>query len=100
MDTVQIDPLVNIKPKWAFRRELIDKANKIYQTSEEKLSKEQYEILTKTQLNQKKHLGLINLNLNIKKKVKKQCYKEYVETNILSSEQLNSELNEWLHTIP
>jgi len=100
MDTAnQIDPLVNIKPKWALRRELINKANTIYQTMEDKLSEEQYEILTKTQLNQEETSWFNKFKLKYQKKVKKQCYKEYVETNILSSGQLNSELNEWLHTI-
>ena len=100
MDTAnQIDPLVNIKPKWALRRELINKANVIYQAMEDKLSEEQYEILTKTQLNQEEISWFNKFKLKYQKKVKKQCYKEYVETNILSYVQLNSELNEWLHTI-
>ena len=100
MDTAnKIDPLVNIKPKWALRRELLNKANKIYEKMEHHLSKEKYKILTKTQLNQEESTWFNKFKKKYQKTVKRQCYREYVDTNIIEKQDLDNELSEWLDTI-
>ena len=100
MDTAnKIDPLIDIKPKWALRRELLNKANKHLEILTESLNKEENDILNKIELNQDEYTWFNKFKKKYIKSFTKKCEKEYVDTGIFKLKELKKELNSWIDSI-
>ena len=100
MDTAnKIDPLIDIKPKWALRRELLNKANKHLEKLTESLNKEENDILNKIELNQDEYTWFNKFKKKYIKSFTKKCEKEYVDTGIFKLKELKKELNSWIDSI-
>lgn len=74
MDTLNIiDPLVEIKPRWAIRREIMDLAAKM---------RDEYNELE-----------------TFKQHLRNECKLRYVDTNLMTQKLLDAELNSWIDSI-
>ena len=94
-----VDPLVDIKPKWAISKELIDKANVLYQekigqlNDEDRKAAEIFEPTAEQQVVADKVIG------SIKSAIKDDFKSTYVDKGIMSQEALDVEVDKFIDHI-
>ena len=96
LDTLNaVDPAVQIKPMYALKNEMMDKCVVV--------RKQMYDALPESE---KIHIDNINenesqvsFNKQLKDEIRSQLRKDYVETQVLSPEQLDKEVNQWIDHI-
>lgn len=87
-----VDPLVTIKPKWIIQEEILDKCSKLRQDLVDKLPSTDKLILESGK-------DLPDFDDNLKQLIRDTCKTDYVDSNILSQDSLDAELNKWIDHI-
>lgn len=95
----KVDPLVEIKPKWAINREMMEKASKLRSTMETNLSQTEKDALIELNPSKEQEQICNNFNENLKDELKFEFKKDYVDTGVMKQEILDNELNKWINDI-
>lgn len=91
--------IVEIIPKYALNKELMEKASKISNKYKEEQCPELRELLEKSVLNEEESEKVNNYIERLKLKLVSEFRKDYVETKIISEDILFLEINKWIDYI-
>ncbi len=94
-----IDPLVNIKPKWALRKEILNYANKLYKTMTEELSEKDLKHLNSLNPTKEDEDWIIGFRGKYQLRLMNYCTRTYIDTNLLTKKELNKEIDSWIDSI-
>lgn len=100
VDTLNIiDPLVQIKPKWAINREMMEKAAKIRQDLEENLNdSEKLAMSTNNPTNDQQQF-INDFDSNFKQTLRTTFKRDYVDSGVIQQSILDNELDKWIDDI-
>lgn len=95
----KIDPLIEIKPKWAINKEMMEKAGKIRSDLENELPDTTKEALNTDDPDEEQLKICETFDTNLKNKLRQEFKKDYVDSGLINQEILNNELNKWINDI-
>lgn len=100
LDTLNgVDKQVDIKPKWAISKEMVDKAGIMYQDKVQKLTETEKQAVNALEPNAEQEQLNNDIISNVKNDIKMEFKKSYVDQGIMSQEALDVEMSKWLDHI-
>lgn len=100
IDTLnKVDPEVNIKPQWAYKQEMISKANVIRKNMINELPKSEKKAIEDPDPNPEQEQICNIFNERYRKKVIQDFKKEYVTPGLLNENVMKAEVNSWIDSI-
>ena len=94
-----IDPLVNIKPKWALRRELLNYANKLYKEMVDELEEHERTHLNVFEPTDEDNTWLNDFRNKYQIRLLNHCKQTYIDTKLLTRRELHKEIDTWIDSI-
>lgn len=94
-----VDPLVNIKPKWAINREMMEKAAKIRENLEENLNEFQKSALSSSNPSKDQQQFIDDFDSSFKQTLRNTFKTDYVDTGVIQQSILDNELDKWINDI-
>ena len=100
IDTLNyIDPLVQIKPKWALTQEMMNKCIELRKKIRERESSETSDALDSLNPSARQKTLARNFQQKLKREIERDFTRTYVDSGIMSKDMLQNELNQWLDSI-
>jgi len=95
----EADKLVTLKPKWAVKQELLNKAGRMREQMLQNQSPEFQEMYNKMDTTEEEEQLIEKFDDEFKQALRDQYKKEYVDPGILTQLDLNEELDKWIDSI-
>lgn len=100
IDTLNhIDPLVQIKPKWALTQEMMNKCIKIRKELIKRENSEISDALENPNPTARQKMLIKTFQQKLKREIERDFMRTYVDTGIMSKDMLTNELEQWLDSI-
>ena len=93
------DEIVTLKPKWAIKQELLNKAPKIRETMLATRGNDFTNMFNKAEHTPDEEKQVEDFTNLFKETLRKEYKKDYVDTNLLSQDDLDTELKEWIDAV-
>lgn len=94
-----VDDLVDIKPKWAIQRELVDKAGVLYQEKINALDEASRTAVNALDATPEQEAAADIVLQTVKQDIRDDFKRSYVDTGILTEDSLNVEVDKWIDAI-
>lgn len=94
-----VDDLVDIKPKWAIQRELVDKAGVLYQEKINALDEVSRTAVNALDATPEQEASADEILHTVKQGIRDDFKRSYVDTGILTEDALNVEVDKWIDAI-
>lgn len=99
LDAMDAEEIVTLKPKWAIKQELLNKAPKIRDTMVEAKGEEFKTMFNKASHTPEEEVSIEAFTNDFKNNLRSEYKKDYVDSGLLTQEDLDTELNGWIDAI-
>lgn len=100
IDTLNgVDPLVQIKPKWALTQEMMNKCAALRKQLISRESSETADAFESESANARQRQLINTFNEKFKREIERDFIKTYVDTGIMSKDMLQTEMDKWIDSV-